>query len=303
MAGEKYRKYVKELSFQNDGPGFYRQVTELSGAPFGLDFHVRYGAYWAPGYMGEEPYRPHKHDYNQVMLWLGTDATNLGELGAEVELYLGEEGEKHMITSSTAVTVPAGLVHFPANITRMNRRFVFMTLSCTRECREITLPELKRDTGGPPVVEYSSKYRDNIVNLAFTRKGAWTYGPLNPDDSGGMLSFIRSQNPEFNYLIMYESIINAPYRFGPEPDKPHQHPGLQISIFMGTDPNDLSSLGGEVEYYLGEEMEKYVITRPTAVVVPDNFPHCPLVITRVDRPIILCDIRPFGTAAPAPAKT
>jgi uncharacterized RmlC-like cupin family protein len=299
MAGEKYGKYVKELSFRNDLPGFYRQVTELSGAPFGLDFHVQYGVYQAPGYMGGKPYRPHKHDYNQVMFWLGADTGDMGDLGAEVELYLGEEGEKHMVTSTTAVAVPAGIPHFPANITRMDKRFIFMTVSCAPECREIALPAGGEKDASQPATIFDAKYRENIINVAFIRKSAWHYGPKNPDDSGGSLAFIRGRDPKFDFLIMCESLKKAPYRFGPEPDKPHAHTKLEILFFIGTDLNDITQLGGEAEIYLGKEMERYVINKPTAVVIPGKVPHNPLVITRVDRPFILCDVRPLGTDLPS----
>ena len=302
MAGDKYKKYVKKLDFRDDGPGFYRQVTSVSGASFGLDFNIEYGAYWAQGYMGEKPYVPHKHDYDQVMLWLGADTNDMGELGAEVELYLGEEGEKHMITSSMAVSIPAGMPHFPANITRMDKRFIFMTVSCASECKETPLPSGKKKAPSEPVTIFNAKYRDNIINLAFSRKGAWSYGPKNPDDSGGSLAFIRGRDPKFDFLIMCESLKKAPYRFGPEPDKPHAHPMPEILFFIGTDLNDLTRLGGEAEICLGKEMERYVITSPTAVVIPGKVAHNPLVITRVDRPFILCDVRPFGSPPPTPGK-
>ena len=97
MVGKKYEKYFVELDFK-DGPGLYRQVTEVSGAAYDLDFHVRYGTYLAAGQMGMESYGQHKHHFNQVNFWLGTDTDNIGDLGAEVELCLGEEREKHMIT-------------------------------------------------------------------------------------------------------------------------------------------------------------------------------------------------------------
>src|SRR3989304_4268218 len=102
MAVSKYEKYVKKLTFK-DGPGYYRQVATLNGRSLGMDAHIQLGAYRAAGNMGGEPYGPHRHDFNQVMLWLGADPADMGELGAEVELCLGEEGEKYMITTSTAV--------------------------------------------------------------------------------------------------------------------------------------------------------------------------------------------------------
>jgi len=236
------------------------------------------------------------------MLWLGSDGNDMGELGAEVELSLGEEGEKHMITSSTAVAVPKGLPHYPANIIKMDRRFVYMEVSVAGQTKMKKVPAKKQAASTGPVMFWDAKYRDNILGLAFTRKGPWSYGPRNRDDSGGYLSFIRGKDPAFDFLIMCESLKRAPYRFGPIPDKPHVHPKPEILFFMGTDLNDLSALGGEAEIALGKEAETHLITRPTAVVIPGGFPHCPLTITRVDRPMILTDIRPFGSEAPSPKK-
>jgi hypothetical protein len=301
MAGMKYGKYVVELSFK-DGPGLYRQMTEVSGGPFDLDFHVRYGTYLAAGPMGMESYGQHKHDFNQVNFWLGTDTDIIGELGAEVELCLGEEYEKHMITTSMAVSIPKGLVHYPAMINRIDRRFIYVEVSCAREYSEEALPSPKKDLGTIPVTGWNSQYRRNIIPLAFTRKGAWGYGPTNRDDSGGHLAFIRENNPDFDFLIMCESLKKAPYRFGPNPEKPHAHPMAEILFFVGTDADNLADLGGEAEICLGKELERHVITKPTAVVIPGKLAHNPLTITRVDRPFYLMDVRPFGTEMPGIGK-
>jgi hypothetical protein len=300
MVVKKYGKYVVPLDFKNDRPGFYRQVAGVSGKPFGLEFNIEYGAYWAPGNMGSEPPHPHVHKYNQVMLWLGGDGNDMGELGAEVELAIGSEGETYMVTSSTAVSVPAGVQHYPAHIHRMDRRFLYMEVSTAAECAMKTLPALKSKKEPGTLDFLRARYLRNITNIPFARKGPWSYGARNRDDSGGYLAFIGSKEPEvFDYLIMCESIKKAPYRFGPIPDKPHIHPRPEILVFMGTNLNDLSSLGGEAEIALGKEAEAHTITRPTAVVIPGGFPHCPLTITRVDRPIILTDVRPFGSEPPA----
>jgi hypothetical protein len=302
MTRTKYGQYVKELVFQDSVSGFYRQVTSLDGKTMGLDACIEYGAYWAAGSMGTAPFAPHVHDFDQVMLWLGADPVDMGELGAEVELCLGAEGEKHMITTSTAVAVPRRIPHFPANITRMDKRFIFMTVSCASEYKEKLLRPDKKIFDKTPAMMFTSKYRDNIINISFMRKGAWTYGPTNRDDSGGSLAFIRGRENMFDFLIMCESIKKAPYRFGPEPDKPHVHPRPEILFFVGTDLNDLTRLGGEVEICLGKEMERHLITVPTAVVIPGGLFHNPLVITSLERPIILTDVRPFGSPPPAPGK-
>ncbi len=301
MAVRKNQKYVVELEFRDDRPGFYRQVASVNGKDFGLDFNVEYGAYIAPGNMGTEPPRPHTHKYNQVMLFLGCDANDMGELGAEVELNLGDEGETYMITTSTAVSIPAGLAHYPAHINRMDRRFVYMEVSTTTQNAMKVLPALKNRQAPGTLDFLKAKHRSKIAGISFIRKGAWMYGARNRDDSGGHLAFITNPS-QFEYLVMHESIKNAPYRFGPIPDKPHIHPKAEILFFMGTDVNDLTNLGAEAELVLGKELETFKITKPTAVIIPGGFPHCPLTITKVDRPMILTDVRPFGMEMPSSKK-
>lgn len=289
MAKTKYGEQVKTLTF-GEGDGFYRQVAEMNGEFLGYDVHMEYGAYCAAGKMGKDPDQTVKHDYDKVMLWIGTDMSDLGELGAEVELILGEEGEKHMIGSSQIAFIPAGMPHFPAKITRMDRRFIFMTISLAGEVK--SAPVKMKKIATEPAGWMDAKHRDKILHVPFERKGVWHYGPLNPDDAGGAIANINGKDFVFN--MSYESIRKAPYRFGPIPDKPHVHPYTEFLLFMGVDCNDLTELGGEAEMYMGKEMEKHIINKPTIVVQPKGFPHCPLVITKVDKPFIFAVIRPWG---------
>lgn len=66
-------------------------------------------------------------------------------------------------------------------------------------------------------------------------------------------------------------------------DRPHVHETDEIIGFFGSDPSDPYDLGGEVEIWL--EDEKHVLDRTCMIFVPAGMKHCPLVITRVDRPI------------------
>jgi hypothetical protein len=303
MTETKYGNSVINLVFDKNRSGVYRQVTSYSGKSFGSDFHVEYGTFLAAGKMGSEPYTAHTHEYNQVLVFIGTDTANVGDLGAEVEVCLGSQCEKHMVTTSTAISIPKGLPHFPAAINRMDRRFIYMEVSCTNEPGETPVELSKESLASAPVSDRGSQYGDNIVNMSFVRKGAWSYGPRNRDDSGGHLAIVTNPNSEFNYAILHETLKKAPYRFGPIPDKPHVHSDLEILTFMGTDTDDLSELGGEVEVSLGKEAERHIITRPSAIVIPGMFPHCPVIVTRVNRPFFLTDIRPFGTNLPKPKKS
>ena len=54
-----------------------------------------------------EDFVPHKHDYEEIFLFLGTDPNDTANLGAEVEFWLGEgDGlEKAVFTTSSAIYV------------------------------------------------------------------------------------------------------------------------------------------------------------------------------------------------------
>jgi hypothetical protein len=51
----------------------------------------------------------HAHDYDEVIGFFGTDLDNPYALGAEAELWLGDE--KHIINKTSLVFIPAGLKH------------------------------------------------------------------------------------------------------------------------------------------------------------------------------------------------
>jgi len=301
MASTKYGEYVKRLSFVDEGPGSFRQGTRLTADDLGMDVNLAYGTYWTAGRIGKDAQGAHVHDFDQMMLWLGTDTSDVGDLGAEVELGLGDEPEKHMITTSTAVGIPRGFPHFPANVARLDRRFILLEVSLARDCHATKLAAPEGSFESAPVAGFGAKHRGRVSHLSFTRKGAWHYGPKNPDDSGGALAFVRGQDMGFDFLMMCESLRKAPYRFGPDPDKPHVHPKPEILLFVGADADDLSQLGGEVEISLGEEMERHIISAPAAVVVPGGLWHLPLVVTKLSRPFFLIDVRPLGTEAPRPS--
>ena len=296
MAKKKYGKYIKKLSFTDEGPGFYRQIAKVNGNSVGVNVQVEYGIYAAAGKVGNEPYVSHVHDFNQVLLWLGTDMSDLGELGAEVEVCIGkgEEKEKHIFTGTSAIAIPKGLPHMPATHNRIDKSFIFMTVSCSPKYKCTKVSSKKGVPEPSSISGWRSKYRSHILHVPFIRKGAWHYGPLNRDDAGGTISEIDFKDFGFEFNMSHESIKKAPYRFGPTPDKPHVHNYHEFLCFIGADTDDLSSLGAEAELCLGKEMEKQIINTPTVAVMPKGFPHCPLTITKLEKPFIFSVIRPFG---------
>jgi len=70
---------------------------------------------------------------------------------------------------------------------------------------------------------------------------------------------------------------------------PHKHKDPEVLVALGTDPDHPHELGAEYVVYMGPEMEKHVVNKPSLVYIPANFIHCPFTVTKVTRPFIFIE--------------
>lgn len=289
MADTKYGYCMKSLNFQDYWPFPNRQGAVLTSKDMGIDVNVQIRNFVTAGNLGKASFHAEVHDYDEVVVLVGSDTNCLSDLGAEVEICLGEEKERQMIASSSIIFIPRGVPHIPANIIRMDRPFIFLHVAVTKEPKSTTVLQ---DVEPGPLVGWGGKYRKLVSHLEFARKAAWHYGPANPDDSGGSIAVINGK--EFGFTVMVESISRAPYRFGPIPDKPHTHPYNEFAIALGADMNDMNYLGAQIETGMGPELERHVLTRPHLILLPKTLPHGPLAITKLEKPFIFFIVKPYG---------
>jgi hypothetical protein len=71
---------------------------------------------------------------------------------------------------------------------------------------------------------------------------------------------------------------------------PHMHKEAELLIHIGTNPEDPSDLGAEVELCMGPKMERHIITKSTIVFIPPNCIHAPWNPLRTWRPWIFMEI-------------
>ncbi len=69
----------------------------------------------------------HKHDVDEVIAFLAPNGEH--DLGGEVELAMGEEGEIHTIRQTTAVYIPAGVTHCPLTVKKVDKKKPFFFLA------------------------------------------------------------------------------------------------------------------------------------------------------------------------------
>jgi hypothetical protein len=72
---------------------------------------------------------PHRHDFAQYLCFFSANPNDATDFDAEIEMTLGEEREKHTITSPTAAYIPAGLYHGPLNFAKINKPVLFLDLA------------------------------------------------------------------------------------------------------------------------------------------------------------------------------
>ena len=68
--------------------------------------------------------------------------------------------------------------------------------------------------------------------------------------------------------------------------EPHTHDVDEYLIFMGAQLPDLfSNFDAEIDFWIGEEQEKYVIAEPTIIYIPKGLLHTPLNFRKVNKPV------------------
>jgi hypothetical protein len=97
---------------------------------------------------------PHTHKYDEFLIFLGAELPDLCKsFDAEIDFWMGEDMEKHTITSTTVIFIPKGLMHSPLNFRAIRKPVLFHALYLGPSLdRENTIKDFdltKFDWGGP----------------------------------------------------------------------------------------------------------------------------------------------------------
>ena len=137
----KYDKYfVYEVPAKR--PKTRRNIAYIDSDDF-PDCH-QYNCHWVfvtPEQAGRTSWAqmghgPHEHKVSEVIMHIGTDPDNPRDLGGEVELAMGPELIRYHITKSGMVFIPAGFIHSPWVVRRVDRPFIVWRRTL-QECLKI----------------------------------------------------------------------------------------------------------------------------------------------------------------------
>jgi hypothetical protein len=139
----------------------------------------------------------------------------------------------------------------------------------------------------------TSEKSEKEIEMAETKYGKYFLSEpwgmpsrANPDPDAPVYIGIGQETPVEGWDEPLTQVLRPIYKAYKMIPKAHKHNCAEILYFIGGNPMNFKDFGAEVEFVIGEEEEKHIITTTTWVYIPRNVPHCPLDFKRVDRPIM-----------------
>lgn len=186
MAKTKYDKYILSGDRPWNPPGTGAIVAWVNdqvnnGAYTGSH---QYYIHWVPpvpeGLPGVDSWEdmghgPHEHKYPEVVIHLGTDPDNPLDLGGEVEFCLGPEMEKHILTTSNLVYLPADFIHGPWIIRNVTRPFIMITVEQSPQHTEKSHQHMVSEEERDKLLFIDQGYdsEERVIKLAKKMKREW----------------------------------------------------------------------------------------------------------------------------------
>jgi hypothetical protein len=125
MAETKYGKYIKRSAGAGSSPempGVVPAVLEGLKDWAGIQHRIEWKYVSQPALLQEEI---HSHAFEEYLCFLGCDPANPQDFGAEVEITLGGEGERHTINVPSVVCIPGKLAHGRLNFKKVGKPVLF----------------------------------------------------------------------------------------------------------------------------------------------------------------------------------
>jgi hypothetical protein len=302
MAKKEYAHLVKPFVIKDPPGGLYAEprIWMESNDLEGFNAQFSYGFVKKPS-----TFHPLEgsliHPYDEILVFEGTDNTNILYLGAEISVELGEEREEHVFKDPSCVLIPKGTPHGPMTVKSLKRPIVHYTIGLGPEYKAQTIKKTGDPSQGSKYSRFIKKMLTAIepdVDAAkvgipsvigrdgVMRPAAAGVGPGN----GDQIVWLYGKDLEgfdVNFTWGFYSQCGKWHRGG----EAHYHPEAEILCFLGLDHDKLDFLGAELELGMGKDYERHIFNTPTVAICPAAFPHLPLITRWVDKPygfIVVC---------------
>ena len=275
----KYGHFVHKFFYKKEkgGPGRADCFVRMNGKDLnGRNTNFSFGYYSKAGAWDSVEAAAQMHPFDECLVFAGLEPKDPNYLGAEVEISLGKEYEKHVIDVPSIVCIPKDLPHGPITTRKIEKPFAHYSIGLAGDYTETKL------LGKPGPALSKNEYAHLIKRMSATAMpGTTKVGPGNAD----WLSWPKSKDLE-GFIVnftwgFYTGLGN--WHDIPGFD-PHVHEGDEFLVFVGLDAKNPNQLGAEIEQHIGDNEEIHMVTTPMVIVCPAMFTHAPVITKRVDRP-------------------
>ena len=244
-------------------------------------FHVDCSWLWSGG--AKEPAgESHTHKFSQVIGLVGGTPADPHDLGGEITIWL--DGHKETITRTCLIYIPAGVIHGPILVSKVERPIFFIDIAMT--------PKYSRTLAAQPKTAADKKY--TIVD--HTKENFSVGGDFK------VAEHLRTSTVKSSRILHIEDDM-VPDAFyvdfvwiwsgtGGAPAPEHIHQWSELIAFAGADPDRPRNIGGEMSIVLGEETHR--TDKSTLVCIPKGTLHCPWLFHDIKKTTLVFSAGPQG---------
>jgi hypothetical protein len=118
----KMKEKVTIPEVQGPHQTYFRGESALPGAGINMGWQV----FTKPIKLEQQS---HRHDVDEYLFFMGAELPDLvSSFDGEIEIFLGNEYERHIITKATVIYVPRGMEHNPMEIRKLNKPMMLSAL-------------------------------------------------------------------------------------------------------------------------------------------------------------------------------
>ena len=275
-----YERYLVRKPIYEAGPGVKNRqsptMTYMSSKQVPeANYYIEFGWIW--DIPDPNPHiHEHVHDFDEIVLHIGGDPENPEDLGAEIDFYV--EGQCLTLTTTCGIFLPAGVSHGPLIWKDVRKPHIEMAIMLGAGSAE---EGWARSGISEPKPGLPEKKDDVDYEKYLARKPLYEAGPgVTGRQSPTMTVMSRAQVPEANYYIELGWIHDMPE---PNPHiHEHAHRFDEIVLHWGGDYKNPEDLGGEIEFYVGDQPLTFNTT--TGLWAPKGLKHGPLTWKKFERP-------------------
>ena len=115
------------------GPGNADHLAWFYGKDLeGLSANMDWGFFSSPG-LWHRGVGAHVHPAGEALVFVGTDPSRPGSLGAEIEIDFGQEHERLHVTEPSVIVIPGGVPHGPFVTHWVDQAFAFFSINLAAE--------------------------------------------------------------------------------------------------------------------------------------------------------------------------